>query len=1137
MDEPSFVMNHWSIGIEDYEPKGPNEGMEIKKGEYYYVYEEVSLGWSLIEYKGIKGYSPSSYLSYVKKKGKEYIKSEYDDYYKSYQWKCNQCLQKIDTFQNRYHCLECKDYDEFNLCYSCYKKMDWKKDHLHEPIITRMRKHPGYLHWLIQCDSNYETLERCFLYYSDRPCLGIRLNNQYIFESFQSISEKVKDFGSGLIELYKNGNIGICSKNRIEWFISDLASIYSGITNIGLPRIKYLNKNDENGLNILINGDISIIICSKDVIDSFIHLSKYCSLLKFIIQIENDEIINNQNIKIFTFQQIIQLGKDKKNKMNKNRISTDIRTIVYTSGSTGEPKGAIVNEEKWLKGITRDYWPYHPLVTITFHPLDHQSDRQSVMTTIVNGGRIGIYSGDIENIYQDIQILSPCMISSTPRLFNKIYKEYQNQLTLFKNESELLKEFSNYLGTRIKSITTGGAPTSKEVFEFLKKCFKNVKIYNGYASTECGSIFLIESETNEHIFKGVEIKLRDVPELNYYLTDQPYPRGEILVKSDECITGYYKSPELTKELIDENGYYATGDIGLYNTETKRYSIIDRKKSFFKLAQGEFIAPEKLELIYLKSKYIDQILIYGNSLHHFILSVIVPIDLKIKKEEIIKDLIEIAKKENLQYYEIPRDILIEKEKFTIENKKMTSSEKLSRNYLNQFYKKNLEELYKNVEKQLENQEIQKMIKELLNIQQDFNENQTFKELGIDSLSASKLSHYLNEKYQLNISADLLLNENIKNLKMNSSLNWNLDKEFQLNEEIQFQKREKKEKIKRILLTGCTGYLGIFLLYKLLKYEKDSKIICLIRKGNKDRLIQLFKDYQLNIDLNEMNRIIIINGDLSKDYLGIDLNIYHSLPLLIDKIYHNGCLVNHIYSIHDLYDTNIKSLLELLKLSKYSIPFIFISTLSISPIQENDILSKDYFHSLSGYSQSKLISEHLLFQASKRGLPCIIFRPNLIGLNQNGISNINDWFIRFIRGIIYNLSYPKLKDNTIISMSNIDFVSDSIIQLSLNSSIFQNNFSIFNILNENEFLDLNDLFKWLIEYGYSLKELNYNDWYSSIEKNNPIYPIKESFKDHFPNSIDRKYQNLNYLNYYNNIYPTISKQFIFKSLDFLKYKNLL
>jgi len=211
------------------------------------------------------------------------------------------------------------------------------------------------------------------------------------------------------------------------------------------------------------------------------------------------------------------------------------------------------------------------------------------------------------------------------------------------------------------------------------------------------------------------MKLVDVPEMKYFATDNP-PRGEICFRGPTCTPGYYNNPQKTKELIDEFGWYHSGDVGCI-LANGNFKIVDRVKNIFKLSIGEYVAPEKIEQILTQSKYVAQAFVYGDSLKASLVSVIVPdIDVLKKWAEdtkhtnniqelclddtvnklIMTDITAVGKKQGLKGFEFPRKIYISSVPFSVENDLLTPTFKLRRPQAKAAYMQHLDKLYEGLE---------------------------------------------------------------------------------------------------------------------------------------------------------------------------------------------------------------------------------------------------------------------------------------------------------------------------------------------------------------------------------------------------------------------------------------------------------
>ena len=256
---------------------------------------------------------------------------------------------------------------------------------------------------------------------------------------------------------------------------------------------------------------------------------------------------------------------------------------------------------------------------------------------MIAGGKQGYYQGDPLKLTEDCQVLQPTVFPSVPRLYNKIYAKIQAGLgaatgckkwlidrgmaskehyltsgdeAVYSSpcyDALIFGKIKKLLGGRVKFMITASAPISGEVLSFLKIafCCPVVEAY-GLSETSGAVTLTFMNDPVSGTIGGpmmhTAIRLKDLPEMNYRIDDKPFPRGEICVRSPCVTSGYFLRPDKTAEAIDEDGYLHTGDVGVvYPNGTIK--ILDRSKSIFKLSQGEYVAPEKIENILIQSQYV------------------------------------------------------------------------------------------------------------------------------------------------------------------------------------------------------------------------------------------------------------------------------------------------------------------------------------------------------------------------------------------------------------------------------------------------------------------------------------------------------------------------------------------------------
>ncbi|KAG1301542.1 hypothetical protein G6F64_011704 [Rhizopus arrhizus] len=352
-----------------------------------------------------------------------------------------------------------------------------------------------------------------------------------------------------------------------------------------------------------------------------------------------------------------------------------------------------------------------------------------------------LLKGDTLKLLDDIAELKPTVFCSVPRLFNRIYDKVLAGVrqkggisaylfnTAFQSKKAYLdstvhhwfwdrivfSQIRQKLGGRLRFILSGSAPVSPDVMDFMRICF-SAQVFEGYGQTEnyCGGCLTIVDDNTSGVvgvpFPCSEVKLVDVPDMEYLSTDQPYPRGEICIRGHSVMREYYKNPEKTAETVDKDGWLHTGDIGLFDS-ANRVVIIDRLKNIFKLSQGEYIAPEKIEGVYQKHELVAQAFIYGDSMQSSLVGIVVPdkdtfpswakakfpsVENIYESDEVktafLKTVTAYGKESDLKGFEQMRAVYLTPNEFTIDNELLTPTFKLKRETAKKVYQSEIDNLY-------------------------------------------------------------------------------------------------------------------------------------------------------------------------------------------------------------------------------------------------------------------------------------------------------------------------------------------------------------------------------------------------------------------------------------------------------------
>ncbi|KAG0479767.1 hypothetical protein HPP92_010625 [Vanilla planifolia] len=576
--------------------------------------------------------------------------------------------------------------------------------------------------------------------FRDYKYLGTRIRadgtvGEYKWMTYGETCTSRSAIGSGLIyhDIPKGACVGLYFINRPEWIIVDHAC--SAFSYVSVPLYDTLGPD---AVSYVVNhASIQVIFCVPQTLSNLLSFRSKIPSVRLIVVVggsdENLDFVPSINQPtVITYSKLYEQGYSNLKPFCPPNPE-DIATICYTSGTTGTPKGAVLSHENLIanSGGTSLNMNFYPSdIYISYLPLAHIYERIYQITIAHFGVAVGFYQGDNLKLVDDMAVLRPTVFASVPRLYNRIYAGVMNAVKTSgglkekffnvafnakmqailsgKNPSPIwdklvFNKIKDKLGGRVRFMTSGASPLSQDIMDFLRVCFGG-EVIEGYGMTETSCV--ISSMDVGDIMTGhvgspnpaCEIKLVDVPEMNYTSDDSPYPRGEICVRGPIVFQGYYKDEVQTKEVIDEDGWLHTGDIGLW-LHGGRLKIIDRKKNIFKLAQGEYIAPEKLENVYAKCKFVSQCFIYGDSFNSCLVAV-VAVDPEMLKNwaasdgiqyesleqlcsdpraraAVLAEMDDVGRQAELRGFEFAKAVTLVLDPFTLENGLLTPTFKIKR----------------------------------------------------------------------------------------------------------------------------------------------------------------------------------------------------------------------------------------------------------------------------------------------------------------------------------------------------------------------------------------------------------------------------------------------------------------------------
>jgi long-chain acyl-CoA synthetase len=548
---------------------------------------------------------------------------------------------------------------------------------------------------------------------------------------FEEISWK--DFGSKVqaivLGLYSSGlrkgeRIAIVSENRLEWLCADMATLAGGLPNVVIsPRL-----SDAMILRILGHSRARAVFVEDELgVGRILNLKGQLPSLDHIIVMES---VSSHLPFALSFDELLLRGsqgtRDQLHRILESVHEDDLATIMYTSGSTGEPKGVMRTQKNILANIASggEITLSKPdeLVVLVLS-MNHLLGRFGFHKSAATGRSTAVVEAtELEVDLKSIQTLSPTSMTLVPRVMERIWAEILSEgenrphwetlerLDQVKTErgllsSDALKEYERLkallrdavrrsLGGRIKYVTYGGAPMAPRIMRFFELI--GIPLLGSYGSTECGGVTLSGIGENQpgslgKPFANIEVRIAD--------------DGEILVRGPTVTPGYFQNPEATREVLDSDAWFHTGDLGAIDPDGS-LRIVGRKKDVFYCSDGSNIYPSAIELLLESDRLIRQAVLLGDHCP-FIAALLVPevesIAAALKREmsslrprELEEALWARVQRinERLEEYEKIRRIVIVQNDFPERVRSVTAFQKIKidRNTVDELYKKEIEGIY-------------------------------------------------------------------------------------------------------------------------------------------------------------------------------------------------------------------------------------------------------------------------------------------------------------------------------------------------------------------------------------------------------------------------------------------------------------
>jgi amino acid adenylation domain-containing protein/thioester reductase-like protein len=869
--------------------------------------------------------------------------------------------------------------------------------------------------------------------------------------------------------------VGICTGRNIEMIVCFLAVLKAGAAYLPIDpsypsaRISYMLSDSTAGLLLTIDS----------LVES---MSEYETESCKLLRVDGD------------WAERIESFED--TNLNVSLSSDNLFNIIYTSGTSGKPKGVMVHH----RGICN---------TITWHRREfaENASSRSVQTVAPAFDPVALEIYPFLVAGGSVHIVDDEVRSNPPKLLNWMAENGITHSTLITPIAEAMIDLQLPKDLKLKVLMVGGDKLHRGFRKTVPFRFENE--YGPSEASIMASHYTVSPGIDHPPPIGKPIANTKLYVVNKFLQQLPVGvPGELLIAGEGVTKGYLNRPDLTQEKFVTNPFVETQGP---SNDNERASLAYRTGDLVKrLADGNIDFIGRVDL---------QVKVRGYRIE------LGEIEACISQYPSVRENVVIVREDSPGVKRLVGYLIIDNTRFTMSGLKSYLKSKLP-DYMvpSAFVELNIFPLTPNekIDKKAlppptdshtnfvppSNPIEEKLVAIWSRIlgHPELGVTDNFFALGGHSLSATQLISQIQQEFGLELPlscifesptiaglAEVLASEDLPHLSCPD-----LSLEVDLEETINLQRLPcgNYSQPEFVFLTGASGFLGAHLLYDILS-TSNAAVYCLIRAQDTNhamqRLDKIFESYNIHLDPNQRARIIPAPGDLSQPHLGLMPSLFKSICDNVSVIYHNGSEVNFMYPYASLKPANVESTKEILRIATTTIlkAVHYVSTLSVFGSEchnrkEDDPLPlSTVVH--GGYAQTKWVSEMLVLLASSRGVPTTVLRPGRItGHSKTGCCNTDDFFCRFLKGCVQMNAAPEQPGDA--DMIPVDFVSRAITHITLHAGAEALG-HCYHFSNPHSF-SWPQLYDWMNDSGFPLSTLPFSDWLQQLKesgKGNALYPL--------------------------------------------------